>query len=259
MTKGKYKRKKQHAQQQANASSARTIVVEQTEATVDKGEASAKSTPKPPKNKNPSRWQRFTEWVKRDKTFTDWCLALFTFFLAAAAIYQFIIMGGQLDVMRIDQRAWIVVRQKDSVTIALNEAPSTTLKIENTGKTPAVPVVGDPYVEIVPNGNSPHFDASVMHRQHTYGMLAPNGSTEVLVSRLNNAVAPKSEDLPLTNAEYADLDNGNAWIAVYGKVGYRDVFGTKHWTAFCFWSHVKRVGDYSAASCARYNEVDHNK
>lgn len=59
------------------------------------------------KSNTPSSWNQVVEWAKEGKTFTDWCVAVFTFVLAAAAIYQFTVMNGQLDTMRKDQRPWI--------------------------------------------------------------------------------------------------------------------------------------------------------
>jgi len=57
-------------------------------------------------NNKGNRWKRFRDWAKQNSSFTDWCIALFTLVLAVAAVYQFIIMGGQLDEMRKDQRPW---------------------------------------------------------------------------------------------------------------------------------------------------------
>src|ERR1700720_3338851 len=106
MAKGKYKRKKKHAQQQAQRRTADTVLPEQQEMTTNKAETTTERTKKSANSKNPSQWERFKEWASRDKSFTDWCLALFTLALACAAIYQFIIMSNQLDDMRKDQRPW---------------------------------------------------------------------------------------------------------------------------------------------------------
>lgn len=57
------------------------------------------------------RSMRLKEFFGRS-SLTDWLLAIFTGALVAAAIYQFIIMGGQLDVMRKDLRAWICSRSE---------------------------------------------------------------------------------------------------------------------------------------------------
>ena len=39
----------------------------------------------------------------------------------------------------------------------------------------------------------------------------------------------------LTPTENQELSAGRAYLAVYGKMTYRDVFGVSHWTKFCSW------------------------
>src|SRR6266540_3762165 len=100
MGKGKYKRKKQHAQRIAQQTTKRGVVMEQKKITEDKAEPATKPADKPTDDKNPSRWLRFKYWVRDSSSFTDWCIAAFTLALAVIAVYQFRITDGQLDVMR---------------------------------------------------------------------------------------------------------------------------------------------------------------
>ena len=116
---------------------------------------------------------RFSERIK-SSSLTDWLLTLFTAVLAAAAIYQFIIMGGQLDTMRKDQRAWVSIIQKGPIVLNVGVTPSEVVTISNTGKTPAKHVAAHFYVEIVPNGKAPHFEESAMHSIVLYGSIPPN-------------------------------------------------------------------------------------
>jgi hypothetical protein len=190
---------------------------------------------------------------------TDWLLALFTLVLAGAAIYQFVIMGGQLDTMRKDQRAWIVVTQKSGTTIAIDAAPSTSMTITNTGKTPASQIVGHFYVEVVPNGENPHFEAQMIHTTMISGVVLPNAPQEITASRRRakvNGTAGEGEGDPLTPDEKASLDAGKSWIAVHGIVWYDDVFHQhRHWIKFCFWSDLK-PGNYGSRGCTAYNSID---
>jgi hypothetical protein len=257
VTKGKHKRKKQRAQQQAQPSAANAPVVEQEEMAENKTEPSTQRTANPQNDPNPSRWKRFAEWVKRESSFTDWCVAAFTCVLAFAAIYQFIIMGGQLDVMRKDQRAWIAIAQKSGTTIAVNTAPFTSISISNTGKTPATGMVGNFYVEVVPKGESPHFEAQIMHTTMISNVVLPNAPQEVTVVRRMGVKPDEAADNPITENEKASLNDGKAWIAVHGIVWYDDIFHRdRHWIKFCFWSDLKPGGVYSSRGCAIYNSVD---
>src|SRR5438067_3918686 len=62
-------------------------------------------------NQQQSTLLRFREWLRHEKTFTDWVIAAFTAVLAGASIYQFVIMSAQLDEMRgsllKSQRPWV--------------------------------------------------------------------------------------------------------------------------------------------------------
>jgi hypothetical protein len=258
MTKGKYKRKKQKAQQQAQERAAAAIVVEQKKMPENEAKPAAESAKKPSHNKNPSHWQRFKEYAKRNTSFTDWCIAAFTLVLATAAIYQFIIMRGQLDQMRKEQRAWLTVEQKSSgTTLALNGAASTSVILKNTGKTPGKRIIGNFFLEIVRNGDSPHFEGDVMHTVSVMGSFSPDTSQDVAVVRRRHkrGGGPNdAEDDPFTSEEMTALQDGKAWIAVHGIVGYDDVF-SRHWTKFCVWSDAK-PGDYLSRSCTMYNDTD---
>src|ERR1022692_249546 len=49
------------------------------------------------------------EAAKRS-TVTDWLLSGFTFVLAVVGTYQFVVVNGQLAIMRRDQRPWIKIK-----------------------------------------------------------------------------------------------------------------------------------------------------
>ena len=105
---GKHKDKKHGALKDAHdAANNATLMSGDAMTPKDQRETAVKTRNKVTDNERPTRWMRFKEWTKKDKTFTDWCVAAFTAVLAVAAIYQFIVMGGQLDTMRKDQRPWM--------------------------------------------------------------------------------------------------------------------------------------------------------
>jgi hypothetical protein len=185
-------------------------------------------------------------------------IAIFTVVLAGTAIYQFIILKGQLEVMRKDLRAWIVVEQKSNqVSATVNSPLSTVLVYKNTGKTPASPVVGNFYIEIVPNGKAPHFEVNDAHNAVAAGDSLPNSPQEVAVTRMHFRPDGQSEVVLVTEAEKTALARGDAWIAIHGDMSYRDTFNTAHWIKFCFWGGGAPMV-YGAQYCAAYNSIDHD-
>jgi hypothetical protein len=261
MAKGKYKHKKEHGQQQTQQGPARAVIVEKKEIAENDTQTSAQTTRETSDDKGPSRWRRFKEWAKGSSSFTDWCIAAFTAVLAGTAIYQFIIMGGQLDAMRKDERAWIAVAVQGNPSFAIDAAPSATLTITDTGKTPATHLVGDFYVELIPDGQNPHFEAQIPHFKMFSGIAIPNAPQLVVPSRQKLRLGGKPDEMeedPLTKDDKTALDSGSLWRAVHGTVWYEDVFGTRHWIRFCFWTGLKLGKTYSSGGCAAYNATDDN-
>ncbi len=183
-------------------------------------------------------------------SFTDWLLAAFTAVLAAFAILQFVIIDGQLDVMRKDQRGWLNVRAEFNP----EHSPTVTgtLKVTNSGKTPILHVEVNALIEVVPNGQEPHFNGvgDVSHLMITTGALSPNIPTDWPITRRQ-----AGQDYPLTDEEIAALKEGRAWIALHGRATYQDVFEVQHWTQFCFWRSYADT-KYASLSCPEYNNID---
>jgi hypothetical protein len=76
-----------------------------------------------------------------------------------AAIYQFFILNGQLDVMQKDQRAWIYIRQENQ-HIEVGKPILIDLLLQNAGRTPAKKLQATFKVEILNASDSPSFDYS---------------------------------------------------------------------------------------------------
>lgn len=204
-------------------------------------------------------WKRISELWGRC-SLTDRIIAVFTAVLAVAAIYQIVITGYQLDTMRKDQRAWVSVIQKGPITLNVGAAPSEVLTVSNTGKSPAKHMLGHFYVEIVPNGEAPHFEEKAIHSIVLYGSMPPNLPQDVAATRRrvrSGGKPDEGEDDPYLGVEKTAMDQGKAWMAVHGVVSYDDTFGTTHWTKFCFWSNAPGVtNDLSSRGCTAYNDTD---
>jgi hypothetical protein len=154
---------------------------------------------------------RLRELVKCSSP-TDWLIAIFTFPLVLVAIYQYIILDGQLDVMRKDQRAWVSIGGNRNVTFTVDPMLTThiPLTITNTGKTPAINVRADIYVEIVPNGAEPHFEATFPHTKWTIGAMFANTPKDITAVRYQALANDRIEPYPISAEEKTALDEGKA-------------------------------------------------
>jgi hypothetical protein len=120
-----------------------------------------------------SRWQRFVGWIKEKSSFTDWLHAVSTAALAVATIYTIVIIGGQLDVMRKDQRPWIKLTF-DNFAVQVQSPLGGNLHTVNYGKTVAKNITGKVAIEEVRNGEQPRMDYGNAWVSFTTGALYPN-------------------------------------------------------------------------------------
>jgi hypothetical protein len=85
-------------------------------------------------------------------------LSLFGFFVGILVLVIYYLRWQSMQQsLKVDQRAWLNVGQTEP-TVVLGQVPSAAIFFTNTGKTPAIHVAGNHYVEIVPNGERPHFE-----------------------------------------------------------------------------------------------------
>jgi hypothetical protein len=194
---------------------------------------------------------------------TDWLIAIFTLVLAGSAIYQFIIMNGQLGVMQVDQRAWLKMAAApnrpggESFTLAVTpgQPVSFPLVLTNTGKTPALDVAAKMFIAIVDASQSPPLEQvqsnKYPHGLLTMGILFPNVDVAHPVTRTTE----KGQPIAATDSEVLSLKEGKSYVAAYGVVTYRDVFKVPHWTKFCSWI-AEPKSTFAAAKCVAFNTVD---
>jgi hypothetical protein len=250
---------KGNSQQKTQQSPANIIVVEKAPLAHNKTEKGEARNNNAEGKQRTSRWRRFKDYIKSKSSFTDWCIVAFTAALAAVAIYQYFITASQLDVMRKDERAWVVVTKADinQLKFEVGVDPSLPITITNTGKTPATDISSDFFIELIPNGSAPVFEAQGMHNTETIGLLIPNGYFNVVVERRKGTDPLNPDPDPVTNAESADYIAGKSWIIEYGVISYRDAFGILHWTRECAWfgSPGKM---FQSKSCTEYNSTDKN-
>ena len=210
-----------------------------------------------------SRGQPFVHWIKEKSSFTDWLLAIFTAALAGATIYTIIIIGGQLDVMRKDQRPWIKMTF-DSFAVQAQSAIGGNLHQVNYGKTVAKNIAGKFAIEEVKNGEQPRMDYGNAWVSFTTGALFPNDPQVRGVPMQKVAQHLPSGDtyeaVVLSQTEYDDFMNGKIFFAAYGIISYSDFFRIEHWTKYCTFLYPANGPSrtFTAKTCTDYNDVDDN-
>ncbi len=161
---------------------------------------------------------------------TDRIIAFFTAVLAVTSIYQFIVMNGQLNTMRKDQRPWVDISFTPGPAQAL--APiGGTIRFENKGKTPARGVVrGEFVVEKVRNREQPRLDYTKPYAEFTMGMITPEDAPlDMAVQRLRSSSTDKGAQADrLTVSEFEEFSQVKIFFVIYGTIYYSDFFGTSH-------------------------------
>jgi hypothetical protein len=134
-------------------------------------------------------------------------------------------------------------------------------QVVNTGKTSALDIAAEAILEIVPKKEQPRFSYKVPHSIKTTGLLYRDDPFELeatIFEKTAKALPGVSyTPIPLGQTDFSDLSSGRAYYVYFGKVEYRDVFGTKHWTQFCAWSAAVK-GLYPSKRCTAYNRADNN-
>jgi hypothetical protein len=260
MTKGKYHHKRELARRNASQELPKTVLPH----------SEAEPAKKQGKNAHPvshkkERLVRFRESVKRS-SFTDWCIAAFTLVLSVVAIYQYVVLGGQLDVMRKDQRPWMKL-SFDNFKLQINSPIGGNFHMVNNGKTVAKNIEGKFVIEKVLNGQQPRLDYGDAWISFTGGTIFPNEpevrgmAMQHLVQKLGGS---SYEPTVLSQSDFDDFVAGNIFFVAYAKVSYSDFFGVRHWTQFCSFetpsasSPGNETKTVTAKNCTDYNDIDDN-
>lgn len=200
-------------------------------------------------------------------TKSEWTMALLTFLALVVAVFAGSILWSQLGAMRTDQRAWVSL---SAGNISYDEiqpehiAVSAKVTLVNTGKTPAKHIESKFVIEKVRNGEAPGFqytDGPISSL--STGVALPNApysrtvqlSEVELIKGTGTVVKTKL----LSKAEYQEILDGKAYIAVYAFTTYDDVFGKHHWRKSCIFDNAATLQRaMSTEACAAYNSVDDN-
>jgi hypothetical protein len=188
---------------------------------------------------------------------TKW-IAFFTFFLAAAATYQFIILDRQLDTMRKDQRPWLKLDFTLN-DLTVGQPATATMHIVNNGKTPARVVWGDMAIERVKNGESARLNYPLPHSRFTTGLIFPGVPVDAPITMLRNSETGIPEGDILMHSELDDFQHFRIFFVAYATVHYKDFFGVDHWTKLCAVEAPANVpGTFTGKNCTDYGDIDAN-
>jgi hypothetical protein len=165
------------------------------------------------------------------------------------AVGALIAVYAQLQMMKtslhVSERAWITVK---GITIAnpLAEGEAATIiaGFENSGHSPALQMtvtnavtVGD----IKTLGDMPKFPDDP---NRSLVAIGPNSKTTVNIRHL------------ITREDISNLQAKKASLYSYGIINYADIFGTKHWTTFCYRS--ASITELNLVACSGWNDIDKN-
>lgn len=263
MSKGKYRRKRDNAKKKPEQATLSAVIVGDGKPNENKIATGPESTKNAGTKVQPSRWSPVWEYM-RGPLFANQAVAAFTLVLAFCAMYQFIVMSGQLDSMRKDERAWVSVNAAATPRFVNDTVGNVTVFWDavatNTGKSPARHFAVEVVVDKVRNGVYPAFPYNRTVTLSTAGLILPNGNVPIQAllgepMTVNGQQVP----IPLSPSEYQDILDGKDFLIVYGHSTYVDIFGKKHWQHFCGWSSpTTKAVQVTASTCSNYNDVDDN-
>lgn len=245
-------------------------------------DAATEETTTPPRNPLPPPYippprelKSKTEYYRPEQT--PWWkhlveLAAILVGIAVAVIYyrQLSTMNGQLTEMQqtriqaqtafdatvqqfhLDQRAWVAA-------VGISPPPTAgqpfdvAVRVRNTGKTFAKNFGTVFTVEPLKRNEAPDFSRELIEPK-SITVLAPNG--DYLSTSHTPITTPAGIIQTLTVERLQDLKNqltaGDLQILAHGRISYRDIFGCRHWTTFCF----NLTPDWEYVSCSTHNDTD---
>jgi hypothetical protein len=169
------------------------------------------------------------------------------------AYQQWRVIRGQLEIARLDQRAWVAVTDVVG-TPKEGQEFEISVHMKNTGKTFARNLKLIRAIEAVTgNNSSPHFsednmDTTKLTTGETLGpaLFAPNGDL------YGNMILHPHEAMTKEHLEM--IESGDAIVYVHGKMTYDDIFGCHHWTTYCF----RLTPELKFTACETHNDSDDN-
>lgn len=163
--------------------------------------------------------------------------------------------------MRVDQRPWIKLSANFATfAVKVGDTIKASTSFQETGKTAAMEIMAEWVIDLVDDGTTLKFPFKVPRAFYTTGVLYPS-DPQVTQDVFWLTYDPKDKTKTIIRTFTVDdvkkLNDGAAFIIVYGRVRYVDGFHIHHWTHYCSWTFSK-PGSYHASQCPAYNRVDKN-
>ena len=151
-------------------------------------------------------------------------------------------------------RAYVFLDPVDEFTFVRRPSTIATVEVEihvkNLGATPAHEVVADSWMtmDVWPMPQEFSFVGPPGTEPTTKSVLPPGGTVHFHTGTSR----------PFSDAELAEIQNGNRRLYIFGQIRYTDTFNRPHWTNFCQASTaLGREGFRTAmAKCDRHNDAD---
>jgi hypothetical protein len=163
----------------------------------------------------------------------------------------------------LDQRPWLQIQPLVVNTSWQIGSPiAANVNVINTGKTPAINVIGDIVVDPIPTGGTLKFIylSDRMHLHMKTNAFLPGFPVGFNAGAKVMGTSGSPIDSLVTTENRVKIIDGTIFIVVYGKITYDDVFGAHHWITFCGHSQYTVISVDStrdiSESCADYNDVD---
>ena len=161
--------------------------------------------------------------------------------------------------LRITERPWLKIKSKVNVEeIAENVPLAGIVEFTNMGKTVAKNLSMEIVMQVTPNGQAPDFSYERPALRNTMGSMFPDDPLPLYVTPYVETKASGFQPLNLSHYDLGELKAGRAYIMIYARVIYYDIFGVKYSTRSCGWKSIApdAPAGYTARQCVAYNGVD---
>lgn len=202
-------------------------------------------------NKQPAIYAGSAQAAQQDpKDSINKRIVLWSAVVGIAAIIQIFITIAQWQVMektlKVDQRAWLTIRQSMlNSMLAVGENPSFYMRVQNSGKSPAMKVrsrVTFGIFESLPDGPIP--PEHQIAGEVSSSLIAPGEYMR----------RPGELPTPLTVETMEKLKIKQLSVFTYGTISYSDIFDNEHRTIFCFF--LPDISKTDLSPCQKWNEAD---
>lgn len=175
-------------------------------------------------------------------------IVVFTFCLAWVSWGQWTVMQGQLDEIRLAQRAWVGPKQMKMVTFDVNKPITVQIVFSNSGKTPGRNFAPRTFIH-VSQGLMNEADMTDIKKRFP----SPPPATAVLFPNFEQTSTISTSNV-LTEEIIALIKQQKLFVHVFGYASYRDIFDKEHLTKFCgFYKLGEKAG---LTLCKEHNEAN---